>query len=484
MKIKSLKIVSGFVSSTLIEFDDKWNLIWSKGNSQGKTTLLRFLLFSFGYKIPSTKKVDMNSFNVLLEVDNSYGIIKCSRKAGQASIIFSDETKVDYDLSNESERKSYISTIFDIKNNPILVDNLLGAIYIDQEKGWTLLNRGKTIGANSFDIQDFIASITNKDVSQIESQIYQKEKEIKKYSSIFDVVTMSEEQQDNIKADENMDLLYSKKSNKEFLLNEKRNMLNHLSQIEENNKSLIQVIDSCKLLIKHGQDEFVLTKEDISDFVTNQNIIKAKKSIIEIEIKAIEKELQEIKENLKKYEGLFSVEDAGDSVVKAVNNIPINQIQLEHLIEKLKQERSKLKEEKKNIIKSATHQIAELSNLVKEISSTLKVFEGFLSSEGDYLFTHNLKEYSGRILHNVTFSYRLSYYIFLEKCLGIDFPIIIDSPGSAEMTLESVNDLIGVLNDKCKNSQVIVSSIYKNDLNYSFNKIITLENGLLSKEKY
>lgn len=484
MKIKSLQIVSGFISSTLIEFDDKWNLIWSKENSQGKTTLLRFLLFSFGYKIPSTKKVDMNSYNVLLEVDNSCGIIKCSRKADQASIIFSDETKVDYDLSNEIERKSYISTIFDIKNNPILVDNLLGAIYIDQEKGWTLLNRGKTIGANSFDIQDFIASITNKDVSQIESQIYQKEKEIKKYSSIFDVVKMSEEQQDNIKVDENMNLLYSKKSNKEFLLNEKRNMLNHLSQIEENNKSLIQVIESCKLLIKHGQDEFVLTKEDISDFVTNQNIIKAKKSMIEIEIKAIEKELQDIKENLKNYEGLFSVEDAGDSVVKAVNNISIDQIQLEHLIEKLKQDRSKLKEDKKNIIKSATHQVTELSNLVKEISTTLKVFEGFLSSEGDYLFTHNLKEYSGRILHNVTFSYRLSYYIFLQKCLDIDFPIIIDSPGSAEMTLESVNDLIGVLNDKCKNSQVIVSSIYKNDLNYSFNKIITLENGLLSKEKY
>ena len=35
-------------------FDDKINLIYSKENSKGKTTLLRAILFGLGYNIPAT----------------------------------------------------------------------------------------------------------------------------------------------------------------------------------------------------------------------------------------------------------------------------------------------------------------------------------------------------------------------------------------------------------------------------------------------
>ena len=100
------------------------------------------------------------------------------------------------------------------------------------------------------------------------------------------------------------------------------------------------------------------------------------------------------------------------------------------------------------------------------------------------LFTHNLKAYTGTILHKVTFSYRLSYFILLREKTGLEFPLIIDSPGSAEMKIENINEILKILNEKSGNSQIIVSSIYKDELSMKFDKIIELNNGVLNKSNY
>ena len=58
MKIEKLYISNGIFNPIEVIFD-KNTLITSDANARGKTTLLRFLLHSLGYKIPSTKKVNM-----------------------------------------------------------------------------------------------------------------------------------------------------------------------------------------------------------------------------------------------------------------------------------------------------------------------------------------------------------------------------------------------------------------------------------------
>ena len=53
MKIKKVIIQRNYDYREFI-FDDKINLIYSKENSKGKTTLLRAILFGLGYNIPAT----------------------------------------------------------------------------------------------------------------------------------------------------------------------------------------------------------------------------------------------------------------------------------------------------------------------------------------------------------------------------------------------------------------------------------------------
>ena len=55
-----------FPESFVFDFKQK-NLITSSKNSLGKTTLIRFLLNSIGFKIPSTKGIAINQYRTSLE---------------------------------------------------------------------------------------------------------------------------------------------------------------------------------------------------------------------------------------------------------------------------------------------------------------------------------------------------------------------------------------------------------------------------------
>ena len=51
------------------------------------------------------------------------------------------------------EHNAFLAYIFD--NNKIKVlNNIIGIMYVDQEKGWSLLNRGTVIGRIKFNMID------------------------------------------------------------------------------------------------------------------------------------------------------------------------------------------------------------------------------------------------------------------------------------------------------------------------------------------
>ena len=69
MKFKYILIKDGIYGRE-ITFTGFVNLIYSKNNSRGKTTLLRAMLYGLGYDIPSTKKLNFDKLQILLEIYN------------------------------------------------------------------------------------------------------------------------------------------------------------------------------------------------------------------------------------------------------------------------------------------------------------------------------------------------------------------------------------------------------------------------------
>ena len=468
---------------TEVVFDSYETLITSNENSVGKTTLLRFLLFSMGFKIPSTKKVDMLNYSTKLFLCNNEDII-IKRDKDDLFICYSDASEVHFVLSQENERLKALSVIFGISSID-LVRNLLGSFYIDQEKGWTLLNRGKIIGENQFNIEDFLVSFGENNLNEIKKQIKDLDFEIKKYKTILDLGQLKN------KVNESKEIL--KQDNENYDLIMKKNLINYdiiklneeikkIDSILAQNENLIDVVENMGLIITYNKEQFVLSRNHIQDFDMNQNILKAKLTSLKIELGEKKEELAAINVELNK-KTLFDVDSISDEVLNDIRNINIDEVTIKHYIDLKLKDKKKLTTSRNNIIKYSKYDITTfLANTIKELSTGCKVFT-YIEKEKNYIFTRNLKSLSGTVLHQLALCYKLSYVLTIEKFLGLSLPIIIDSPGSSEITLDVVNDMIMLIKGKCPNHQLIVASAY-NELSTNFKQVIKLNDKFMKESIY
>ena len=157
MRFQSIRIKEGLLERT-INFSDGANLIHSTKNSCGKPTLLRLLLYSIGYNIPSTKRMRFDQ----CEVETH---LYCDA-LGEVSVIRYNKDFLELTHGNQkstivlpAQELEFHKLLFGNCNDDILL-NLLGTFYIDQEKGWTLLNRGTVIGSIHFNIEELIRGLS------------------------------------------------------------------------------------------------------------------------------------------------------------------------------------------------------------------------------------------------------------------------------------------------------------------------------------
>lgn len=147
-------------------FSSKFNLITSNEvNSTGKSTYCRLIFYVLGYTIPLTdgisfERVDTTAYIEIngkkLIVKRSFKFLSVESEGGAWSNTF----------TLPDERISFICYILNLDNLRI-ANNLLGLMYIDQEKGWTLLNRGKVIGNNRFSIDELVSALKNIDCENL-----------------------------------------------------------------------------------------------------------------------------------------------------------------------------------------------------------------------------------------------------------------------------------------------------------------------------
>ena len=162
MRIASLQVNSmqqTFLGDNqkIFTFTPGVNIVFSKENSVGKTTLLRMLMYALGYPIPNTRGIRFSDYETILTVigvAESEFVLTRNRDYIE---ITCDGTEKGYSLP--TEQNEIHTLIFGIENSEV-VENLLGAFYVDQEKGWTLLNRGKAIGNIRFSLESLLRGLS------------------------------------------------------------------------------------------------------------------------------------------------------------------------------------------------------------------------------------------------------------------------------------------------------------------------------------
>lgn len=474
MIFKSIHLKEGFFERT-IKFSEGVNLIHSEKNSCGKTTLLRFMLYALGYNIPNTRKIKFDRCEVEIEIEcEMAGIVLLRRHSNIAIEATFEDRKSTFVLPEQKADLHKI--IFGTENSDIL-ENILGTFYVDQEKGWTLLNRGVVIGSIHFNIEELIRGLAGCDCSDLIRKESQLSGELIKYKQMFSVAQYKEtldEESGNLVTDsyeEETDVAINQ------LLLKKKQLKTELRRIDNtlyDNRRFKKFVVDMKLLIEAPDGSvFPVTENNIVGMGDVIDLLVAKRKIVSTEFSKISSQLDRLeKEKDKEYGQLEFYKSVSQLEIfdKRIARMPINPLAIKQEIGRLEKEIKSIRTEITNITKNNNKVVSALSQNVIKYAEEL----GLGNQEtipASYLFTSNLRELSGAVLHKTAFAFRLAYIIAIENALKIKLPIILDSPSGKEVDHANIKLMMDILKRDFADHQIIIASIFE----YDFDKVNCIE---------
>ena len=265
-------------------FQEGINHIYSHHNSCGKTTLLRLILHGLGFTVPDLNELTLDKCQVKLIIVSGNNVYNTSRNGRYLVVEKNNSESQTYILPRQSN--DVLREILQINNNS-LIECVLGSMYIDQDRGWSLLNRGKVLGKNSFDIDRFISSFSDDNlISLVEkrSALFNEQKRYKTLISLFDRQRTLENY-----STERIDLsvlealqidLSTEKVNLSYLKKEEK----RLRQSLNDNQKFLQYIDQMKLVLCIDGREMPLTHDMIVSCPDSLNLINSRLNIIKAKI--------------------------------------------------------------------------------------------------------------------------------------------------------------------------------------------------------
>lgn len=466
MKINRLFLKDGLLEETLIDFSD-WSLIFSEDNSSGKTTLIRFILFSLGFDVPSTKGLNIKKYETEIELETK----------GRNYTIFSGPSMHGFKVKdNISNKSTYLSStlelhslIFNVKNKKLL-ENILGTFYFDQEHGLMNWNKGTVIGENKFRIRDFLVGVSDIDLSDEYGVMNELKKERDTYLAFSQFKKKTGSPRSfNISSTDKDELLgfENKKSYLKYTLQGISSKIIEYENMLKDSNDVSKFISNMQLFIKRDIDNvpFLLNEKDILHLDDSKDWLKA--NILDLKEKTlqIKEDIAGINYQINKRKNLFDdfVSSTIEEVTRKTSEVQITEGQILSVIDNLKDKIDVIEQNvEKTIRRESEKNISFINYLVESYGKEL-LPEDKLHGEiiSELLFLKRNDKYSGRILSHLSYAFHLAYIALIDNLYNIKLPIIIDSPTSNELTIENFEKVLDIIKRDFNDHNLIIASIYK-----------------------
>lgn len=468
MRLVSLTIREGLLPPLTYNLD-ALTVIYSAHNGAGKTTLIRSILYALGYPIPSMRgmRFEKNEYELALENDagKSYGLIR----QGSVLILGDGVDSERYALPYEQNRLHAL--LFGIDSSLVL-NNLLGAFYFDQEKGWTLLNRGKVIGNVRFSIEDFLMGLTKQPCKVERERLTAVSHELRKYQQMLSVAEYKEEILSNGDALSKGASVEEVNGEVVRLENERKSLENELQRLNDvikKNNSFEKYITAMRLRVRSKTGEVVpVTATTILGYRDATSLVHAKRDEIRFRLSSVENKIGKLASRFERTQDLFDVQTSAQKFDADLMRLHIDRDSVERIITKLRSEKKRLMDA---LHRGLMHDSSIVSDGTRSVLSYLNEF-GLDKKFGEDIFTNDLKSLSGAILHRLVFAFRITYIKLVREQMGISLPIIIDSPNGREVEKDLVKRMMAVLLRDFSGHQVIIATIFNDS--FLSQKLITL----------
>ncbi len=464
MQIDTLTIRIG-MQLKRYDFQSGFNLITSRGeNSVGKTTLIRSILFALGENVPGTQKFRLPVGDKEFRIDLSDGDRRVRILRSKQTIRYQEngaETRyaLPHDLNAIKAR------LFGI-NDPLVADNLLGACYIDQDKGWTLLNRGKVISGIGFTIEDFIRGLAGRDQSHEQAQLAELDQEIRRYSFAREAAGY---QRDVLEDD--MRPVPSQDSTRDFAKLQQLSMrasylrkrIRSIRDAQKNNERFIEYVEQLKLSVKSEDGEpIAVTADNLVGYNDQNSYMDAQVVQLSSELEEAERGIENLHRALSADEKLFEPGSEMDLLDRRIADLKIDAGMFEKALKELRAKKKKIED---RIEDGLTHSdpYTFLADTVVDYAKRLEVYDDY-AEDGKGILTDSLKEKSGAFYQSLVLAFRLAYAKAVEKYCSIRLPLIIDSPRSGELSAKNFKLYMELLAEEFEDWQVIIASIAEDDI--------------------
>lgn len=492
MKLITLKIEYSDMQKRLFSKTDEiiYNfygqntLITSKSsNSKGKTTLIRFILYSLGYKVTQTDGMNIYDYKTTLEIEYRNKRYFLIHNKNEQFIIDEIGDKIYRKIGDKDEQPPMISILWGISNKYI-ANSLLGCFYIDQDKGWTLLNRGAVIGSYKFNIEAFFINLYEKnevEINFMENKILKKNIDranalINILKDSFEYEEISDENRDNIlKSIIKMENEISDLEQISFL---KRKEIRSLKNLLSENINFMEKIENMNIVIEHKGENIIVDRNKLKNFNLNNDILVMRKNELEFELNTLKKEIEVLKSNINKIRKENRQDNANEYLKKAFNAIKLSGLSVQSIEASKKDTQFKIKNNDKIIRKEICNGINEFWNILEPILKELELGKNYINK--DIILTDRLVGISGAQLQQLSLAFKLSLNILIREKLGLSVPFIIDSPKSSETSDRISNLMLNLLKKYIPKNQIIVSSVY-DDYEMEFKNKIEIKEGVIKE---
>lgn len=464
MIIKQLILKEGMDCSD-DTFSNNHNLVFSKTNTKGKTTYLRLLFYSLGYPIPNMKGINFEKIEttvILVENDREYRV---ERNGNYVQLSVGSERLY---FTLPSEHDALISYIFQYENIKV-IRNLLGFLYIDQDKGWSLLNRGTVVGRIKFNIEELLAGLNNTDISALLEKKKRLEYDKNKYSALLNIQELSEQvydQHGEIFVSDVEKEFSEKIAYIDLKIHNLNNSLKEINALIQNEKQFFNYIDSMKLFVKGPNGHIGVTRDTLVNAPESTEFLKARQSVLVTDIEKLKHNKASLESQLSDYKikksqlSIIPQEHKDDIIDKKLASFSsIDQDMVSDLLESVKEELMKTRSDIKAAVKADNSYITRIYNYVLDYATRLEIEEKMVHKE-DYIFTSDLKSMSGAVLQKMVFAFKVAFLKVIEEEMGTKLFMVIDSPKSKELDDRNTNLIMNLIKEELADNQVFVASIY------------------------
>ena len=441
---------------------------------------MRAILYTLGFSIPNTELIKFENYEFVLELVHQEKQFTLIRKDQLLSI---NETEFDLPV----EQSAAHTFLFGI-TNPEVLYNLLGTIYFDQEKGWTLLNRGTIIGINRFSIESFFRGLKGDESDEsheIVAKIRALDKKIAQYNLMSNIAeyqaTINQSGDGAIDYQTFDQTITTKIGEKELLLNDVETELNRVNEIIRSNKHFSDYIECRKIFVRNPIDNtpIPVNKNTLLEYQDVSEINQARRSMLIAQRNTLKQQIAELRSQQQNQLRLFDLPTLDEELTRRLSNIQgISAVEVDSLLKQLKKERSDLSKALQNRTKNSNPWIFQAYQIICKYTQELNV-------PFDYkidIFTRNLKEKSGAVLHKMVFAYRLAFIKLLGDKIGYPLPIFCDSPSGREIEKETIDIMLNILQRDFPKNQLIISSIYKYENILQNARIIEMDGSLFNQQ--